>query len=883
MNRRFFMILMAILTGMLGALLCLARGTSMSASAMAPFSPSAEGLHRSLALSGWTTTTFQTSHEVGYAAVLQSDGKIIVAAKLYHQVDENNIGLFSCMLARYNSNGSLDQSFGVSGTLTTYAFGSTKYTFGDPGIDCGEPALQEDDKIIIAHFIHGAIVMTRYHPNGSLDQNFGVDGAVITDLPFSKWNTEHDLSALTLQEDGKIVVSVSSMCSLDRHDYILARYHPDGSLDNDFGSGGMVLVSEVKFAPNDLALQKDGKILIGGGYLDQWKGWWGGLMRLNSDGSEDETFSPSDGGQILTLQKDGKIVSAEQADIWYPLFREYIHLSRILPDGTRDWSTEVHLGEKGNAKALLLQEDGKIIVAGTTGDNNFALTRFDTDGNLDIDFGINGLVITDLGRYEGGFDALLQPDGKIIVVGSSNVNNTLDLALARYNPDGSQDQSFGSSGIVITDFDMKQRFASMIEDIVLKPDGKLIAAGCLVDTFCANFALAGYNPDGSLDTSFGTGGQLVVDIGQHWQKFDDYLDGINALALQPNGKIAAAGEIMGNFGVARFNPDGSPDNDFLKNTRTMPLGTGRANDLALQEDGKILVVGESSGYEPDHNEFSLARFNPDGSLDTSFGISGTQNTDFFGNYRNDIQHPEALILQDDGKIILTGYTEITRTSETRTYYSMHFALARFNPDGGPDTSFGADGIQIMEIHGASDYGYPLALALQDDGKIIAAGTTYIPKRRSHFALARCHPDGNLDQSFGVGGWVTTTLGVESEATDIVVQPDGKILVAGSMLSIYGRDYEFTLVRYNPDGSLDNSFGIGGVVTTDFYGKSDSGKALVLQEDGKIILAGNTQPVDPPYGILLTSHFAVARYNPDGSLDPSFGNEIILLYLPLVAR
>ena len=265
-----------------------------------------------------------------------------------------------------------------------------------------------------------------------------------------------------------------------------------------------------------------------------------------------------------------------------------------------------------------------------------------------------------------------------------------------------------------------------------------------------------------------------------------------------------------------------------------------ASAVAIQSDGKIVAAGSSFTSGTLGYDFALVRYNVDGSLDNSFGTSGKVTTDFGGS----LDGAYDLAIQADGKIIAAG----------RNYDSTGsggLAMARYNADGTLDTDFGTGGIVTTNL-GTNDFA--IAIALQTDGKIIVGSTSYLG-----FALARYTAGGTLDTTFGTGGRVTTTIyaivGYDS-LSDIAIQDDGKIVAVGKA----NPTYDFALVRYNTDGSLDTEFGVAGKVTTDFGGL-DTGAAVAIQSDGKIVAAGAGG----------ASGIALARYNDDGSLDASFGS------------
>jgi uncharacterized delta-60 repeat protein len=333
------------------------------------------------------------------------------------------------------------------------------------------------------------------------------------------------------------------------------------------------------------------------------------------------------------------------------------------------------------------------------------------------------------------------------------------------------------------------------------------------------------------EPGFGNGG-LVTSTGNIFR----------CLAKQPDGKIIVAGSARNNsqdFVVMRYNMDGSLDHTF-NGSGIVITDFSQGNDVctavALQSDGKIVLAGSRSDFANGAFQMSLARYNPDGSLDNTFDgdgklLSGSLSTlDGEGS-------SYAMVIQKDDKIIVSG-------SE---------GIRRFNSDGAIDVSFGTAG-QIVDT-GRRIF----SVAVQNDGKIIATGSD-----RLNMYLVRFNTNGSIDSSFGSGGRVTASFGGKSIGYNIAVQANGKILVAGENTNgIYGSQAEFALARYNIDGSLDNSFDGDGKVTTSFFVPLGepiiSSYSISLQQDGKIVMSGGW-------------YLAMARYNPDGSLDNSFDGD-----------
>jgi uncharacterized delta-60 repeat protein len=432
-------------------------------------------------------------------------------------------------------------------------------------------------------------------------------------------------------------------------------------------------------------------------------------------------------------------------------------------------------------------------------------------GALDPSFGAGGEVTTDFGRSDSAQAVAIQSDGKIVAAGGSFSFPSGDFALVRYIADGSLDPSFDSDGKVTTDFGGFDTASA----VVVQSDGRIVAAGRSFSSSSGDFALARYNADGSLDTTFGNGGKVTTDLGG--------FDAAFGVALQADGKIVAAGQggAGGGFALARYNADGSLDPSFGSGGEVTTHFTGGvevAIAVAIQLDGKIVVTGQtfSGGFQ----QFALARYNADGSLDTTFGSGGILMTDFglgsgFGG---------ALVIQPDGKVVAAGRA------------GTDFVLARYNGDGSPDASFGSGGMVTTDFGGAA-FDAAFGVALQPNGKIVAAGGTFsFPS--ADFALARYKADGSLDPSFGTGGKVTTDFGAFDVASAVALQADGKIIAAGQG----GAGSDFALARYLGDTSAI-------VVSVDIKPGSST-NPINLSSHGVI-----------PVAILTTDSFDAANVDP----------------------
>jgi uncharacterized delta-60 repeat protein len=310
--------------------------------------------------------------------------------------------------------------------------------------------------------------------------------------------------------------------------------------------------------------------------------------------------------------------------------------------------------------------------------------------------------------------------------------------------------------------------------VAIQNDGKIVAVGATYTGGEGSFALARFNPNGSLDQSFSGDGKQTTDFG----------GGATGVAIQGDGKIVAVGANgHGGFALARYNPNGSLDPSFSGDGKQMTDfgGFDQASGVALQANGKVVVVGQGG---PDPSDFAIARYNPNGTLDTSFSGDGKQTTSFSAGC---CDGASALAIQGDGKIVAVGL------AGGGTGNPGHFALARYNPNGTLDPSFSGDGKQTTEV---GDDAFAKGVALQGDGKLVVVGLTHTGGDYG-FALARYNQNGTLDPSFSGDGKQTTDFGPFGYATGIALQANGNIVVVG-----VGRGtdftYDFALARYLGD-------------------------------------------------------------------------------------
>ncbi|MFM9912013.1 MAG: beta strand repeat-containing protein [Methylophilaceae bacterium] len=380
--------------------------------------------------------------------------------------------------------------------------------------------------------------------------------------------------------------------------------------------------------------------------------------------------------------------------------------------------------------------------------------------------------------------------------------------------------------------------------VAVQVDGKILVAGYSDSATNKDFAITRYNADGSLDTSFGTAGIAIIAVGTG----DDFT---TSIVLQNDGKILVAGyaRVGGNydFALVRLNSNGTLDGTFgTAGKVTTPIGAAGdiANNVVLQADGKILLVGAS--FNGSNDDFAVVRYTAAGVLDTSFGAGNGIAITAIGAGNDSAQ---SVIVQNDGRIVVAGNSFNGSNND--------FAVVRYTTAGTLDTTFGTTGIITADVNGSQDVAY--SVALQQDGKIVVAGYS-ANGSNNDFSLVRYNANGILDGTFGTGGKVVTTVGTGDDlGYSLVVQSDGAIVVAGYAFN--GTDNDVALVRYTSSGALDATFGVGGKVITS-VAADQIGYNLQLQSDGKLVLAGYSDNG-------TDNDFSLLRYNTNGTLDTQF--------------
>lgn len=396
---------------------------------------------------------------------------------------------------------------------------------------------------------------------GDLDITFSTDGFVTTEIQPPSWD---NAMCMALQPDGRILVAGTSTPPQIGGSYVLAlaRYMPDGTLDPSFDSDGKVTtaIGTMDDALYAIAIQQDGKIVVGGSSFENGSGYLFLVARYNADGSLDSSFN-----------------------------------------GVGWRIDDIGVGPEDRIFSIALQADEKIVVAGRASSGtheDMALARYNPDGSLDNTFSGDGIIVSSVGSgNDEAYGMVVQPNGRIVIAGFSGDGTDDDFTLARFDADGALDPSFDSDGIVTTSFGpgIDRAFS-----IALQPDGRIVAGGMASNGPEINFALVRYGTDGDLDLTFSDDGKTI--------------NGFSALcfarspALMPDGRITIGGTSGYGFMVALYNADGTPDISFSGDgVQSTSIEDSYGNAVAVQTDGKILLAG-TANFPSDLNHFAVVRY-----------------------------------------------------------------------------------------------------------------------------------------------------------------------------------------------------------------------------------------------------------------------------------
>lgn len=403
-------------------------------------------------------------------------------------------------------------------------------------------------------------------------------------------------------------------------------------------------------------------------------------------------------------------------------------------------------------------------------------------GSLDNTFDTDGIVVTDVNaNWDVSYDVTIQNDGKIVAAGLVTMGGEYTMGVIRYFSNGSLDTTFGTGGIVSIDFDTASQFNEAYA-LNIQSDGKIIVAGSAEISNDRGFAMARLNPNGSLDNSFDADGKKVVQLG-----LIGYMDAAREILIDPLGNILLVGEIQTasygkDFGLLKLLPNGNIDTTFGNNGVATANFSGLddvAHAGAILMDGRIAVGGTTRIFS--NTDYALAVFTSNGFLDNSFSGNGKVNTDFGAG--ND----EAFDIkqQGDGKILLAGSSTI--------FTNKDITAARYLLNGQLDSNFSTDGKFIANFNPVAD-DEVRSILIQPDNYILLGGYTNDALGMGDFALVRVDFNGIEDSTFGNNAWVITPItgGQDDEIYDLALQADLKIIAAGITATT---DIDIALTRY----------------------------------------------------------------------------------------
>jgi len=685
------------------------------------------------------------------------------------------------------------------GLAATGDLDSTFGRFGSNGkvevasMDTREMARLPNGKILAIGDSGGSIVIRRFRVNGDIDYAFGNNGLVSIDLGSDRACPNYTYSCgIAIQQDGKFVVVAESRL-VSKRDFAILRFHQNGDLDSTFGVGGVV---QVNFgghddSPNDVAIQADGKIVVVGKVDVDW------------------LLGTATGFGTIRLNTNGSLDTSFHND-----GKAYV-----------SFDSAVGLHNRHYATAVDIQSDGKIVVVGMATDygvirandhTDFGFVRYNTDGTRDNTFSGDGKKRVGFGGDDKALNVAIKPDGKIVAVGWGE--SFKEMAIAQLDSNGNTDDTFSGDGRV--SIDVSSQGDELLIGLDIQPDGKIVATGKLESTV----VMVRIATSGLLDGTWSASG--IAWMGEQ---------GIGrSVIIRPDGNF----HVMYDHAILLVNPDQTGDKP-----GTVVTDFGNAEDrawgLTMQKDGKPIVIGDTKTAGLANTKIGVSRYLDNGSLDTSFGLHGMQRLGPLGD-----AYGRSTAVLKNGKILVAGFSRANPTADLRC------ALFRLNPNGSNDDEFSLTGIHTS-IGNEDDI--CVKVLVQEDDKIILVGYAATPTsgdpNRWGIALLRFHSNGQLDTSFNGTGKVITNLGTGSttRSRNALLQTDGKILVSGT------HDGDMLVMRYNTNGTLDSSFGTGGIVLADHGGVAES---LVAGEPQTAASAGSLIDIAYGLGFIYQGHIAV---------------------------
>ena len=765
--------------------------------------PQPGSLDTTFARTGKTRFGFGMADDGAKTAIVQADGKVLVAG--FARAG----GVHATVVSRYEADGSLDPTFGIAGSV--YITVSSEQISSEAVAIALQPV---DGKIVVgSNCNNGSLMIIRLNLNGSLDSTFGRRLIPIVG----------SLTGLAVLSDGKIIVS-GHATSFGQTDFVLFRLLSNGPLDTTFSGDGKVVQTVGDFDySTSLLVQPDEKLVVAGYTRPDGGTNTSAILRFLPNGDLDPTFGGTGVVKPTILGADHVATSISFQSTPPSIIasinsQQSIIVAKVATDGNYSLSSPIDFGEtNSDSTSLFVQDLGggsiRYFVSGTayTGSTRyFAALRLDENFAYDNSFDNDGRVKINVGGSQQTAMAAGIASGKYTITGYSSYGNFpgfpafSDTVVTRLNYNGSSDSTFDGDGMRVDDlgnFSLISntffQFGPKTSAFGFTPSGNLIVAGGFIIGQIRALSVARLTPDGNVDRTFGNLGRVAVQT-----------------PLSYSGTPLA--------------PADSSDTIYQY--------------VFVQPDEKIVVVGN------DRVNGMLARFNPDGTLDTTFSGDGFVVTP-------NLPLRMAKLLPN-GKIVAVGNTAIG------AFNTWDFSAIRFNSDGSRDGSFGDAGVSTIAV--GADADWALSLSVDSNERILLAGRVERPASTSGIqgdcVIVRLLGNGSLDSSFDGDGFVVTSIRADQndQFVSVTTSPDNKIVAAGK--AVYGTGIDAVVVRYNPDGSLDTTFGTGGVVTKDSGHGDDDVSGVLVQNNRKIVVTGN-DPLD----------LMAFRLNADGSVDQSFGN------------
>lgn len=684
------------------------------------------------------------------AIVMQPDNKTITCGYV------QNGNKYQIAFYRLNSNGSADSQFGDKGISLFSNFLPAPYE----GASISSISLQADGKIIATGtawyqsgtFFLSNILVMRLKSNGTLDSSFGENGTVRTNINSVNGLSVDDAYSVKVLENGNILAGGTSY-DYTQHRMLFLEYKPNGTLNNSFGSGGVVLI-DISHGDDeifDLAVQPNGNIVGAGEYYPQ-----GGNSSYD------------------------------------------VAVVRLLPNGMLDNSfgingiVKTRIGNGADAaKSIALQKNGKIVIAGstrvsTTTKDDLLAVRYNENGTVDSSFAVNGIYMKDI---NGGNDVanavVVLSNNKILLGGYATQNSVTNFLALQLKNNGKEDDTYGTNGMVITSIYNQGDAAN---DMLLQNDGKIIQAGQAANGASNFFTSIRYNTDGTLDPSFANNGIYVFSVGNSNDKAQ------KIIKLPWDNSLLLCGSANDNWALVNYNlPDLSVNNSFgVEGKQSFKYADqygGSTPEIAVDSALQKIYLSGST----DKEGFIIIRLNKNGSLDSSFGDKGVVHYYISVYYGG-------LAVMPNHKIVIGGLVQ------SATNYNF---IACFNEYGIIDSSFGVNGL-------IKNLAFTPNSIINDNQhkRILASGSLYVDFSSSKVGVMAIKNKGIIDSSFGING--VGSVAVPDGGTkvyfkyNLVQDTYGKILVSGGVTA---PDFDFSVSRFLNNGKPDKSFGKGGIKVT----------------------------------------------------------------------